>query len=84
MSRIRIIIDRLTLQNLDSAQRSALIEGLKTELARSLSTPVTRAAWKSSRTPVLRLGNLPLQPGPSGSRAFGAAVARAIGRRVKP
>lgn len=84
MSRIRITIDRVTLQNLDPAQRSALIEGLKTELARSFSVPATRAAWKSLRTPVLRLGNLPIQPGPSGSRALGAAVARAIGRRVKP
>lgn len=83
MRRIRITIDRVTLQNLDPAQRSALIEGLQTELARSFSTPATRAAWKPLRTPVLRLGNLPLQPGPSGSRAFGAAVARAIGRRVK-
>jgi hypothetical protein len=84
MSRIRITIDRVTLQNLDPAQRSALIQGLKSELARSLCAPATRAAWKSLRTPVLRLGNFPLQPGASGSRAFGAAVARAIGRRVKP
>jgi hypothetical protein len=84
MSRIRITIDRVTLQSLDPAQRCAFIEGLKAELARSLSTPATRAAWKSLRTPVLRLGNLPLKPGPSGSRALGAAVARAIGRKIRP
>jgi hypothetical protein len=84
MSRIRITIDHVTLRSLDSTQRSALIEGLKTELARSFSTPATRTAWKSLRTPVLRLGNLPLKPGPSGGRALGAAVAQAIGRRVKP
>jgi hypothetical protein len=84
MSRIRITIDRVTLQSLDPAQRDAFVEGLKTELARPFSTPATRAAWKSLRTPVLRLGNLPLKPGPSGGRALGTAVARAIGRRVKP
>jgi hypothetical protein len=84
MSRIRITIDRVVLQGLDPAERTALVEGLKAELIRALSSPQSRAVLRSRRTPVMRLANLQRQPGPSGSRAFGAAVARAIGRSVKP
>jgi hypothetical protein len=84
MSRIRVSIDQLALRGFDAAERMAIIDGLKSELARMAADPTTRAAWRSQRTPVLRLGKLPHQPGPSGSRAFGSAVARAIGRSVKP
>jgi hypothetical protein len=84
MSRIRLSIDQLTLRGFEPAERTAIIDGLKTELARVLADPAARAAWKSRRTPVLRLGKLPFQPGPSGSRNFGGSVARAIGKSVKP
>ena len=84
MSRIRITIDRLALQGFDPAERTALVEGLKGELIRTLSSPQSGAALRSRRTPVMRLANLQRQPGPAGSRAFGTAVARAIGRSVKP
>ena len=84
MSRIRITIDRVALQGFDPAERAALVEGLKSELARALSSPASRAALRSRRTSVMRLSGLQHKPGPSGSRAFGAAVARAIGRSVKP
>ena len=84
MSRIRITIDRLALQGFDPAERAALVEGLKGELARMLADPASRTALRSRRTPVLRLANLERRPGPSGSRSFGTAVARAIGRSVKP
>jgi hypothetical protein len=84
MSRIRITIDRLAVQGFDAAERAALVEGLKGELSRAMADPASRAALKSRRTPVLRLGNLERQSGVAGGRKFGTAVARAIGRSVKP
>ena len=84
MSRIRVTIDRLALQGFDPAERAALVEGLKGELTRALVDPAARAALKSRRTPVLRLGKVERGSGPSGSRIFGTTIARAIQRSVKP
>jgi hypothetical protein len=84
MSRIRLVIDRVALQGFDPAERTALIEGLRSELERTLADPQARAAWKSHRRPVLRLGSLSLQQGPRGSRALGLQIARAVGRSMKP
>jgi hypothetical protein len=84
MSHIRIVIDHLAFRGFDPAERNALIEGLRGELERTLANPQARTAWKSHRRPVLRLGNLSFQPGPSGSRALGSQIARAVGRSMKP
>jgi len=85
MRRIHVTIDRIALAGLDPAQRTALVEGLQAELSRVLASPAARSALAGSRrTPVLCLGHMTLAPGPSGSRAFGAGLARAIGRRLKP
>ncbi len=84
MSRIRLVIDRLALQGFDPAERNALIEGLRSELERALADRQARAAWKSHRRPVLRLGSLSLEPGPRGGRALGSQIARAVGRSMKP
>jgi len=84
MSRIRLVIDRVAPQGFDPAERTALIEGLRSELERTLADPQARAAWKSHRRPVLRLGSLSLQQGPRGSRALGLQIARAVGRSMKP
>ena len=85
MSRIRVTIDRLALAGFAPAERAALVEGLKSELARLLSDPTSRAEWaRSHRTPALRLGRMPFESGPSGGRKFGGAVARAIGKGLKP
>lgn len=85
MKRIHLTIDRLALSGFDPAQRSALIEGLQSELTRIFGNPETRSGLKHSRrTPVLRLGSIALDPGLSGSRKFGGSVARAIGRSLKP
>ena len=85
MSRIRVNIDQLVLKGFDPANRKALVEGLQAELLRVLSDPAARAEWASShRTPVLRLGQMPVETGPSGSRKFGGGVARAIGKGLKP
>jgi hypothetical protein len=85
MKRIHLTIDRLALTGFDPAERSALIEGLRNELAHILAHPATRVALKHSRrTPILRLGSLSAEPGPTGSRKFGGSIARAIGRSMKP
>jgi hypothetical protein len=85
MSRIRVTIDRLVLKGIEPEVRTALVEALRAELSRVLADPATRADWaRSHRTPVLRLGSIPLQPGPSGGRKLGGGMARAIGRGLKP
>jgi hypothetical protein len=85
MSRVRLTIDALTLKGFDATDGRALIEGLKSELARVLSDPATRAEWaRSRRTPLLRLGPIPIETGSAGGRKFGGSVANAIGRGLKP
>lgn len=85
MSRIRVTIDALTLRGFDAADGRAVVEGLRSELTRLLSDPLTRAEWaRSHRTPVLRLGQIPVESGSAGSRKFGQGMAHAIGRGLKP
>jgi hypothetical protein len=85
MSRIRLTIDALSLKGFDAADSRALVEGLKRELTRTLTDPVARAAWaRAHRTPVLRLGQIPIEAGSAGSRKFGRAMAQSIGKGLKP
>ena len=85
MSRVRLTIDQLVLKGFEPAERKALTEGLQAELTRFLSDGAGRAKWaRQHRTPVIKLGTMPAEPGPSGSRKFGANIARAIGKRLKP
>jgi len=84
MRRIRVVIDRIALQGFDPAERNALIDGLRSELERTLADPRVRGAWKSHRLPVLRLGSVSLEPGPRGSRTLGSWIARTVGRSTKP
>lgn len=88
VSRIHLTIDRLVFSGadaMDHAAREAFIRNLRTELTQRLADPATRATWaRSRRTPVLRLGQLPLQPGISGAGHLGTQVARNIGRGLKP
>lgn len=78
MSRVRIDIDRLVLKGFDPADRKAIVEGLREELAR-LTGPA-----RSQRTPVLRLGSMPWDPGPAGTRKLGGSIGRAVGKGLKP
>jgi hypothetical protein len=81
MSEIQVTIDRLVLRGFDPADRAAFVRGLKSELARVLAGPDVRARCTDSRrTPVLRLGRMPLAQGPAGARKLGVGVARAIGK----
>jgi len=85
MSRIDVTIDRLVLRGLDLSGQQAFLSGLKSELARMLADPATRAACAHSRrTPVLKLGRVPMEPGIGGARKLGSGIARAIGRGIKP
>jgi hypothetical protein len=85
MSRIRVNIDQLVLKGFDPAERKALVEGLHRELSRVLSDATVRSEWAfPHRTPVLKLGGMPFEPGPSGSRKFGGSVARGIGKGLEP
>ena len=85
MSRIRLTIDRLVLNGVEAGAQKPLIEGLRKELSQILSGRATRAEWaRPHRTPVLKLGRMPLGPGPSGGTQFGKQVARSIGRGLKP
>ena len=84
MSRIRVTIDELVLRGLDARDRAALVDGLRSELTRILADPQGRDTLASSRrTPVMRLGRLPLQPGAAGGREFGMRVAGSIGKGLK-
>lgn len=83
MSDIQVTIDRLVLRGFDPADREAFVRGLKSELARVLApTDVRSRCAASQRTPVLRLGTMPLTQGPAGARKLGAGVARAIGKGI--
>ena len=68
MSPIHVHIDRLVLRGIDPSDRHALASELKTELARVLADPATQGAMtKSRRTPVLRLGKMPMEQGIGGA-----------------
>jgi hypothetical protein len=84
MSRIRVNIVSVVLKGLDPDARQALVAGLRTELTRVLSDPVARTAWtRSQRTPVLKLGRVPLAPGAAGGRGIGKGLAHAITKSGK-
>jgi hypothetical protein len=83
MSRIDVTIDRVVLRGLEPADRHGLVDGLKRELARALAEPaIGSAPLNSRRTPVLRAGALPMEPGPAGARRLGGGVARAIAKGI--
>lgn len=85
MTCIDVTIDRLVLKGFEAGDGNALAEGLHAELTRVLANAETRAEWaRSHRTPVLRLGRMPLESGPAGGRQLGGGLARAIGKGLKP
>jgi hypothetical protein len=81
MSRIRLNIDHLSLNGFEPAAARALAEALRAQLPHVLTNPATGAEWaRPHRTPVLRLGRMPLQAGTTGASDFGRQVANAVGR----
>ena len=84
MSPIHVHIDRVVLRGIDPADRHALVAGLKTELARVLADPAIQGGMtQSRRTPVMRLGKMPMEQGIGGARKLGGGIARAIGKGIK-
>ena len=84
MSPIHVYIDRVVLRGIDPSDRHALVSGLKTELARVLADPATQGAMtKPRRTPVMRLGRMPMELGIGGARKLGGGIARAIEKGIK-
>jgi hypothetical protein len=85
MSRIRLNIDRLVLKGFEPLEGKALAEALQAQLSQVLADPAARTGWaRSHRTPVLKLGGMPLQAGTTGASKFGGQVAHAVGRGLKP
>jgi hypothetical protein len=85
MSRIHLKIDRLVLNGLQPGQDKALVEALRTQLSKILADRGTRAEWaRSHRTPVLKLGSVPLGAGTAGAKNLGTQIARGIGKGLKP
>ena len=84
VSRIQLTIDRLVLNGFDQADRRALVEALRAQLSEMLSDPLARSQWThSGRTPVLRLGRMPIESGTAGAGKFGKQMAQAMGRGLK-
>jgi hypothetical protein len=85
MSRIRLIIDRLVLNGFDPREGKALASALQSQLQQVLADPATRNEWAHPhRTPVVKLGRIPLQPDAVGASRFGKQMGRAVGRGLKP
>ncbi|NGZ08273.1 MAG: hypothetical protein CV088_02665 [Nitrospira sp. LK70] len=85
MSRIRLNIDRLVLNGFQPLEAKALTDALRSQLSLVLADPRTRHEWAHShRTPVLKLGRMPLQAGTAGAIGFGRWMAKTVAKGLKP
>jgi hypothetical protein len=85
MSRIRLDIDRLVLNGFELQEAKTLTEALRSQLSLVLSDPRTRNEWaRSHRTPVLKLGPVPLETGTEGAGKLGKSIGQAVGKGLKP
>jgi hypothetical protein len=85
VSRIRLTIDRVVLNGFQHVEAAALTRALESQLSQMLADRSTRSEWaRPHRTPVLKLGRLPLQPGTTGAQHFGRTLGSAVGRGLKP
>ena len=90
MSRIDLHIDRVVLRGfkgMDLQARQALVQGLQTELTRIMANPAARANLTqnqpgSRRTPVLRIGKVPMAQDAAGARRMGSQIAKSIGKGI--
>ena len=64
MSRVRLTIDRLVLNGFGPLEAKAVADALQSRLSEALADTSSRDAWaRSHRTPVLKLGRMPLVHG---------------------
>jgi hypothetical protein len=85
MSRVTVHIDRLVLNGFTPLDAKALTDALQSHLCQVLADQAKRDQWaRPHRTPLLKLGRLPLQSGAAGAGRFGREIGRAIGKGLKP
>jgi hypothetical protein len=85
MSRIRLEIDRLVLNGFQPLEAKTLTEALRSQLSLVLADPRTRQDWaRSHRTPVLKVGPVPLETGAAGAGKLGKRIGQAVGKGLKP
>jgi hypothetical protein len=85
MSRIQLNIERLVLNGFAPGDAKALNDALQSHLHQLLLDRTTRDQWaRPHRTPVLKLGRMPLQTGAPGASKLGRQVAGAIGEGLRP
>jgi hypothetical protein len=81
MRRIRLNVDHLKLNGFDPAEARALAQALEAQLPHVLASLTGQGEWaRPHRTPVLKLGRMPLNPGTAGAGELGKQVANAVGR----
>ena len=85
MTRITVTVDHLRLKGIEPEMGNALAAALKAELSQALSDRTARMGWTHShRTPVLKLGRMPLYAGTSAGTKLGKQVGHAVARGLKP
>jgi hypothetical protein len=85
VSRIHVNIDQLVLHGFRPEEAKALTGALQSHLAQILADRSNRDQWaRPHRTPVLKLGRVPIDGGAAGAKRFGVQLARSIGRGLKP
>jgi hypothetical protein len=85
MSRIHLTIDRVVLHGFQHVEATALTRALESQLSQMLADKATRHDWAHPhRTPVLKLGRMPLDAGTTGALNFGRRLGSAVGRGLKP
>jgi hypothetical protein len=85
MSRIQLNIERLVIRGFGQAEAKSLVDTLRSQLHQVLLDRTHREDWAlPHRTPVLKLGRMPLEAGAAGAGKFGREMARSIKRGLKP
>ena len=85
VSRVRVNIDRVVLNGFAQLEGRALVEALQSQLSDVLREKTARREWaRPHRTPVMKLGQMALDPGTAGARTFGRTLGNAVARGLKP
>ena len=83
MNRICVRIDKLVLNGLCPLEGKAFTSALQAQFQQVLANSATRREWaRSQRTPVMKLGPMPMEPGVGGAVDLGGQVAKAVARRL--
>jgi len=78
-------IDRLVLNGFEQHEARALSEALQLQLSEVLADQTARTdSMRSHRTPVVKVGAMPLEQGTSGAGKLGKRIGQAVGKGLKP